>query len=451
MTGFLDRIDYPKVIKILILTAYPAGLLGMAAFAYQVGPIYLFPYRVLIPFIWLVLILWAVSKRGILDLPPLQIKTFGFFLLIWLVYSFLSINWAVDQMSALKQVIFLFTSFSLIFFTVVFFDTADDLCFVSKIWMVFLGLTFILGFYETISGYHLPVSSLLRTDTERLRFVPTAVFYNQNDFATFLSLSAPFLLSAFLFAKKWGIRSICLVSFGVLLYLLIATDSRANYLAVFLEIIFFMIVAYSIPKNRRELFTVISSTLAILVFFPRRILEQLNAAIIYVQALALGASRGVGSLGVRLNLARNGLQFLLSTWGFGVGGGNVEGWMQTRAQFDTGNMTNIHNWFLEVLVNYGIFIFAGYVIFYLALIYKIYGVLRIHKNDHQMKYLGVALLGSLIGFLFASMSSSSIIALKPHWMIFALGLSYINIGMNKARREGQRTGSQADLIPKATS
>ena len=158
MTAFLDRINYPKVIKILIITTYPAGLLGMSVFAFQVGPIYLFPYRLLIPLIWLVLIAWAVREKGKLDIPLLKVKAFGLFLLIWLVYSLLSINWAVDQISALKHVIFLFYSFSLIFFTVVFFDTAEDLSLVSKIWIVFLGLAFMLGIYETFSGYHLPVS-----------------------------------------------------------------------------------------------------------------------------------------------------------------------------------------------------------------------------------------------------------------------------------------------------
>ena len=37
-----------------------------------------------------------------------------------------------------------------------------------------------------------------------------------------------------------------------------------------------------------------------------------------------------------------------------------------------------------------------------------------------------ALLVSIIGFFVASMSSSSILAFKPQWLLFAFSLSFIN-------------------------
>lgn len=446
MTGFLDKVNFSKIIKILVITAYPVGLLGMTVFAFPVGPIYLFPYRILIPIIWLFVIIWAVRERGNLILPFLRIKGFGLFLLIWLVYSILSINWAMDQISAVRQVIFLFYGFSLIFFSVAFFDSADDLSLVAKVWLVFLGFTYIIGVFETLTGHHLPGSGVSFTDYERFRYAPTAVFYNQNDFATYLSLSAPFLLSGLIFSKKRIIRASSLLSFGVLLYLLEATSSRSNYLALLLVILYFFFVAYSNQRSRRVLYGVISISLVVPMLFPKRILVLINSGLVYFQGLVLGISKGVGSLSIRLNLARNGFRFLVATWGFGVGAGNVERWMQTRAQFDIGFITNIHNWFLEVLVNYGIFIFAGYGIFYLGLMVKIATILRLHQNDQKMKVMGVALLGSLIGFFFASMSSSSIMALKPHWMIFAMALAYVNIGLNKTHRDG----SKQDLKEKSS-
>ena len=144
------------------------------------------------------------------------------------------------------------------------------------------------------------------------------------------------------------------------------------------------------------------------------------------------------SIGHRLDLIKNGLLFLLSTWGFGVGAGNLEHWMQTRAKYPIGHRYNMHNWYLELLVNYGIFIFTGYVIFFLSMVYKILSVLRDHKNDRKMKIIGVAVLGSAIGFLFASISPSSISAFRPHWMMYAIGLSYINIGLNNPQLEDDK-------------
>lgn len=435
MARIFQRINYLKVTKLLTFAIYPAGLLGMSVLAFDVGSFHLFPYRILILIIWLCLIFSVIKNKGILDLPPIKVKNFGLFLLFWLIYAVLSINWAIDKISAVKHVISLFTSLSLIVFTAVFLETVKDLCVVTKIWLIFLGLTLIIGILETVYGVHLPVSLFYQRDT----VVPTGFFYNPNDFATYLSLSAPFLLSYLLFNKKAQYRLLFLFPFFILIYVLVSTGSRANFLAVFLEIVYFIIVAYSFRKNRKELYVLITGSLLTSLLFPKRILDQLNSFIITLQSLAAQISNQMGSIGIRINLARNGLLFLLSTWGFGVGAGNVEGWMQTRARFDSGHMTNIHNWFLEVLVNYGIFVFVGYLLFYLGMIYKILYVIKTHRNDHKLKVVGVAILGSMIGFIFASMSPSSIIAFKPHWMIFAIGLSYINIGLNQTPGEKLHT------------
>ena len=150
------------------------------------------------------------------------------------------------------------------------------------------------------------------------------------------------------------------------------------------------------------------------------------------QSLVAEIAEPTRSIGIRINLIRNGFSFLLSTWGFGVGAGNFESWMQTRALYPTRNIINPHNWYLEVLVNYGILIFVGYLVFYWSMLKKTYQVLRTHWNDPKMRLIGVAVLGSLIGFLLASMSPSYVIAFRPQWLIIALGLSYINIGVDNS-------------------
>ena len=169
--------------------------------------------------------------------------------------------------------------------------------------------------------------------------------------------------------------------------------------------------------------------------FPKRIGEKLFDVFINLRSIVTQLMSGTQSMGERMNLAKNGLRFLLSTWGFGVGAGNVEFWMKTKGQFDTGNKINIHNWFLEVLVNYGVFIFVGYLIFFAGIAYKVFTLINQHKDDQIMKVLGVSILGVMIGFIFASISPSSIMAYRPHWMIYAIGLSYINIGLNIIENE----------------
>ena len=348
----------------------------MSILSFGVGGIHIFPYRILIPLIWVLISIRVIRNRGVLVIQPIKIKVFGIFLLTWLVYSIISINWSIDKVSAFKHVIFLFLSISVIVFSVVFFKTADDLRTVSIIWLVFLGLTLIIGVVETITGSHLSVSRLYQTKVEYFKYTPTAFFYNPNNFATFLSISAPFLLSSFLFSKKWIYRLISLLGFTVLIYLLNATRSRANFIAIILVIGYFIVVFFSLQTNRKEIYAYIAAAVMGLLLFPKRIGEVLNDVFINLHSIITQLASGTHSMGERMNLAKNGLMFLFSTWGFGVGAGNVENWMRTKGQFDTGNKVNIHNWYLEVLVNYGIFIFTGYLIFYIGIAYKVFSLLK---------------------------------------------------------------------------
>lgn len=435
MRDLLDRINYPQINRFLTYAVYPAGLFGSAFLSLEVGNFHIFPYRILIPVLWLLAIFRVIQNRGVWDLPPLKVKAFGLFLLAWFVYAVLSINWAIDKTNAIRHVIFLFLSFSLILFSVIYLNTIEDLYIVSIIWLVCLGMMIIFGFFESQSGFHLPVS---RYHQRSVTF-PTAVFYNENDFATFLSLSAPFLLSYFFFVKKFWVRLLFFSAFFALLYVMFATDSRANFLAIILEIGYFIGVFFALESNRKEIMLLLSGSFLAFLIFPNLISDKVHTLVRGFQTIVTQLTTQTMSIGHRINLAKNGLLFLLSTWGFGVGAGNVEYWMQNRAYFAIGHRFNIHNWYLEVLVNYGIFVFVGYVIFYIGLVYKIFTVLKLHKNNQKMKIIGVAILGTMIGFLFASISSSSISAFRPHWMMYALGLSYINIGLNKTQEEGRAT------------
>ena len=57
------------------------------------------------------------------------------------------------------------------------------------------------------------------------------------------------------------------------------------------------------------------------------------------------------------------LLFLYSAIGFGVG--NAEYYMANFAKYYTAGIINPHNWWLEILVDYGILVFVGYIYYIL--------------------------------------------------------------------------------------
>ena len=134
---------------------------------------------------------------------------------------------------------------------------------------------------------------------------------------------------------------------------------------------------------------------------------------------------------VRKNLIKNGLYFTAQSAGFGVGAGNVEYYMEKYSIYPVGRTKNIHNWWVEILVNYGVFIFIGYVIMYISLFLNLWRVYRRIQTGTE-KMICEALLMGLVSFFMASISSSSIIAFAPQWIFFGFALAFLNYTRIKA-------------------
>jgi teichuronic acid biosynthesis protein TuaE len=123
---------------------------------------------------------------------------------------------------------------------------------------------------------------------------------------------------------------------------------------------------------------------------------------------------------------------LLKSLGFGVGAGNAEYYMAHYAVYDTRGILNVHNWWVEILVDYGVFIFIGYIILYYKLFVSFFKLYFRLDNGFGRAACETVLLG-LAGFLFASISSSSIITLRFHWLFFAFALALLNYFRNKPK------------------
>src|SRR5699024_3830715 len=87
----------------------------------------------------------------------------------------------------------------------------------------------------------------------------------------------------------------------------------------------------------------------------------------------------------------------------GVGPGNSDYYMPIKGD-------KIHNFWLEILVNYGIVVFSGLLMFFL---YSIYSLLR--KKSEKLNKVVYPLLLSIIIFIPTSMTPSSIFKFQILW------------------------------------
>lgn len=423
--------------RLVLFLTFLAGFAGSAIFVIDLGLFSVFPFRVLLMLFWGLFAI-RVLLQGKIFLPLGKKRLYMAFGGIWMAYSVVSLAWAVSKFDAVRHLIFLFMGISLIFFAIQYFRGDRDIHWLYWIWfIVFFGLI-ILGLWEHLTGRHLPVSgyheeklSLLEEYVvAQVRNLPTGVFNNPNDYATFLALSIPFALSTFRYVRSKLVRLTGLGLAVLSLYFIVVIGSRGNILAVLLELIFIFLFLTNINQKVKVVVAGLACLGLVLIFFSDHLREFFFNMTWQILSIVEQSKLGIESVAVRVNLVRNGLAFLYSTAGFGVGAGNAEYWMENFQVYDTQGITNPHNWWLEILVDYGVFILIGYVTVYLGLLRGLWHRWR-KAQDRGERMIAEALLVALIGFSVASISSSSIMAFNPQWMLFAFSLAFLNL-----RREG---------------
>jgi len=420
----------------LVYLSIIMGVIGSAVGVFSVGPIHIFPYRILISLLWLFFVGEVAVKYGKICAAYIRgVKTYLLFLVFWLFYAIFSVLWALDRMAAVKQIVFLFMGVSVIFFVVYFLRNEKDLWDLYRIWLFVVVVLLPIGLWEVWTGKHLKVSNLYGYQPESIVrqykvFMPSTVFYNPNDFAFFLVLSIPFVFMWIKYTKKKPLQIIGGILLLIMIYLLLMTYSRASYIAIILELVFFFVFLLKFKHKIRFITAIVGGSLPVIVLYYQQIKQFVDLFIEQIFSLTSKYSLTTGSVFVRINLIKNALFFLWKTAGFGVGAGNVEYWMRNFSLYNTRGILNLHNWWIEILTNYGVVIFVGYVIFYLSLLrglYKIY----INEREADIRMISGALLLSLVGFSIASISSSSIMSLRPQWFLFAFALAFVNYEKTK--------------------
>jgi O-antigen ligase len=144
---------------------------------------------------------------------------------------------------------------------------------------------------------------------------------------------------------------------------------------------------------------------------------------------------GSGSGAVRGNLLGDGLAIVADTDGLGVGAGNAE--TRVRSLDDFPGVANLHNWWLEVLVNGGVVGLALYIAFFLTLLRGQAQVAR-RARDPLVRYMSLAGTLALVGWVIGSVGPSTAIHYAPMWIVFGLGMGSIALARREADdREGE--------------
>lgn len=378
----------------------------------------------------------------------ISIKGYLIFFAVWLIWGGLSLFWADSSRDGLRQLSFLLGMDSMILFYLFYLQEERELVSMEKIFLLVLSGLTVLGVAETLTGRHLSTSAV-NTYTQAYKIgIPSAVFWNPNDFASYLSLYLPFALVMMKYGRGLLEKSAAVFLYCTGFYLMIATESRANFLALLCGL--FSFIKLNFTSEQKKLakillitFLVMSLLFSFLVYFQPKQPFILRAKRVLTQIYQLPEQLGQnkGSAYVRSRLIIYGLKELSNHYFFGVGAGNAETHLATYSE-KLGGVLNLHNWWAEILVNYGVFIFLGYLLFYLGLVKELTGICR--RGSLTSRRLAESLVISLTSFPLACIGPSVLIHQRYLWFLFAFALAVLNYNRQTERLSKDSKGEFND-------
>lgn len=408
----LKKIAYFAVLTSLII----AG-----SFSIDLGFANLSIFRILIIILAIALTITSFkSDRDVIILNNNKNRLSIEIMIIWLGYALLTIFWVKDYSIWFKEVYFLGIGIICIIIFCNVFKNSDDILICFRIIAIMIIIHNIIGWSEVITGNYLFLNSNL-IYYAKVKY-PVSMFGNTNDFATFLMMSVFFLYICIMNSKYLVFKSICAVTLLSSVALLIFTNSRANWVGLILGFTAFAILMMKNKKMRLLAFLIALVICMVIIFNIDLLSNYINLAI---KKTDLNTSNN--SVLIRINLLKNGAAFLTKTYWLGTGAGNSVYWMEHYSIYNTLGIASMHNWWMEILTNYGIFIFLLYIIFYFNLIktfYKRY----LASNNKIDRTLSLGIICCLIGYLLGGISSSSNIDTEWLWVFWAIAIAYQGIG-----------------------
>ena len=321
-------------------------------------------------------------------------------IVLFFLYSFFHCFFVKDFYLAIQNQVYIILGIS-VFFSIKYLlscNSNQTLNIIKKViyFAIFIAILEILKIYRWYnSGYELSFES------------PSAFLGNINNFATVIIIVMPFI-----FFMKNNLKKI--FCFLLLTYILISCDSRANNIALAIEIFIYFLIRIKEKKIIYKIGLFLLGLIGLYIFK-----EKLHT--MYTLLLQLINSDAVvtDSVGVRKAIILNLIDELkkINVFLFGTGGGNSIIIHMTRN--NTSGIFSNHSFFLEILVEYGIFIFLVLSFFYISLIMKNYKNYKENKNE-----INGAIFISLIGFAIGLNSISTVIYFFSFWIILGIADFY---------------------------
>lgn len=417
--------------KLISLLLVGSVLLGAHLLAIPLGVAQLSMYRVVLALSvagWAYMKIIRSPKANLVIGENANISIYQGVYSFWLIYAIVSGIWALSLSRWIVGVFFVGCGVFSILFISQFMKEKTD---IQKLFNVFFGMTVmhhVLAWIEVLfNKYFFADLSLLdkyrEFDLGMSKRIPITTFGNQNDFATLIL--AGIFVGFILLKNSKSLRGKAMYLLYLLsgLFLLNQSGSRGNVLALLVGVMVYLVINIFDFPTYKTLFYLFFAGLSVFAFAVIFIPPFQDVMISIIEKLMQGPISPGASNRNRIHMILNGFYFLLVTFGFGVGAGNIEHWMYPYGPFEV-DAPNIHNWFMDILAAYGLPVFVAYMGMYIYMLYRLF-VYYQRGQDRWAKETSLVIFSYLIAFIISSLSSASNIIIEWQWIFFGIIVSFM--------------------------
>lgn len=328
--------------------------------------------------------------------------------------------------------------------------TEWDIDFIVTLIFWILLFYIVFGFFELFTGIHFPTSiyndlEILQRDQSGIRNTRgcTGPMYGENDFSAMLTC----LLPIGLYKRKW--RPLFIISLIGVVIINQINDANICQLAIVIGGFFYLVCLAGLGKKNGKIIRLIMLIVVVVIaIFAMLNFSRLARRISFFNVLKeqiKGYQLGYGSLLKRVILYIDSIKAAANTLFIGIGPAGFEEYF--KAHPSASGLTNPHNLYLEVLVQYGIFITVFFVAGLIRLLSSLISVYKRASNkDDKNRYL--ALSEIFVVYAIVCVASSSFIGYSYQWILLGIGAAAVNgrIVEKQVERIGKMVEHNMDFI-----
>lgn len=422
-----DSIANWRAIAIFLFPVF-AGL-GSYLLPIVVGGVNFFAFRALVLLSLLGTFLAIKKVQRTTDFETVLFFCLGY---VWVFWGCISYYWVYDKLGALKETFIIFFGFTVALTLLrLGANTKGGLTAITRGWLCSYIISAAIAVWELLTGLHLPSYTAENKPDYFLSRVVLSTYDNPNNYAAFILLSLPFIM--LLVVKERG--ALKLISIAALVsspFFMFLTESRLGFGGMLVEfLIFFYLTTIkdSFTLKFMKMVFCASVIFSMLYIYGGNIISKFQN-IKY-------ETKGSSSTTARANLSANGLDLYLKSFGMGTGAGSFQDEIRdSNDLLPTGDIVDPHNFYIEILSQYGTVVFALFVFWYCRCFYRaVFSFVTVTDSEIFSKSISAVSVVGMSGYFFASLANSAYIPQSTNWMF----LSTIVVAISYLKKQPFRT------------